>query len=545
MTSIGSLRSVIPSALALLATYATASGQCMYWDAAGIPVGGSPFTHEMTVYDLGAGPKLFATYDAGVAIWMQTGWGGLFDTFDDAPQALCGYDDGTGTALYVAGPFTSFYWTGVPIWHIARYSATQSLSVGGGLPTNDLYPWINRMVVFDDGTGPQLYVGGGFSTPSSLNSNNIVRWDGTTWSGVGGGLPYGVGTLAVYDDGGGPALFASTSVSLAGGAVVGTLAKWNGVTWTMVGTGITKNGQAGGVRSLVEFDDGTGPALFAGGYFDHAGGVPAICVAKWDGTNWSALSGVPLAVGNAVEALEVHDDGSGPALYEGSSVGAPAWLGVARWDITHWSTLGSGPLGSVYCLKSYAGGSGGPALYVGGNFSTVAGDLDSPGTARWYGGCTQPVDTMCFGDGSFAECPCANYGPVGSGCRNSASTSGARLSYSGTPNPDTLALLSLFEPSTASSVFIQSDALRSVQRFFGDGILCLGGQLRRMYVKSAVLGTAQAPQTGDLSITQRSAALGDPLPPGAVRYYQVWYRDNATYCTPAAFNISSGLRVVW
>jgi hypothetical protein len=152
---------------------------------------------------------------------------------------------------------------------------------------------------------------------------------------------------------------------------------------------------------------------------------------------------------------------------------------------------------------------------------------------------------MCFGDGTFAECPCANYGAVGSGCQNSASASGALLFHSGTTNPDTLVLGSTSEPTTSTSVFIQSAALRSVQSFLGDGILCLGGQLRRLYVSSAVAGTAQAPQPGNPSITQRSASLGDPLVPGSVRFYQVWYRDNVPYCLPGAYNISNGLRVVW
>jgi hypothetical protein len=67
-----------------------------------------------------------------------------------------------------------------------------------------------------------------------------------------------------------------------------------------------------------------------------------------------------------------------------------------------------------------------------------------------------------------------------------------------------------------------------------------------MYVKAAVGGTVHAPEGGDLPISVRSANLGDPLLPGAVRYYQVWYRDGApTFCTPNRSNISNGLRVIW
>src|SRR6187402_2156328 len=180
MTTLGSLRLVIPSALALLATYATASGQCMYWDGVGMSTGR---TLDMTVFDVGFGPELFATHNSAVFRWTGTSWAGIPDDFDDDPEALCGYDDGTGPTLYVAGRFTAQYWTGAPMWHIAKMSFGGWVAFGGGLPTPDPTPYINRMLVFDDGTGAQLYVAGGFTTYPNINSNNIVRWNGTAWSG--------------------------------------------------------------------------------------------------------------------------------------------------------------------------------------------------------------------------------------------------------------------------------------------------------------------------------------------------------------------------
>jgi hypothetical protein len=50
-------------------------------------------------------------------------------------------------------------------------------------------------------------------------------------------------------------------------------------------------------------------------------------------------------------------------------------------------------------------------------------------------------------------------------------------------------------------------------------------------------------------VTARSAAIGDPIAPGATRLYQVYYRDPAPgFCpTPPGntFNVSSGHRIVW
>ncbi|HZN54013.1 MAG TPA: hypothetical protein VFB67_01710, partial [Candidatus Polarisedimenticolaceae bacterium] len=84
---------------------------------------------------------------------------------------------------------------------------------------------------------------------------------------------------------------------------------------------------------------------------------------------------------------------------------------------------------------------------------------------------------------------------------------------------------------------------------FGDGVRCAAGTLKRLYVKNAVGGVATAPVAGDLSITARSAAAGDPLAPGAVRYYQTYYRDpDPAFCPipPGnTFNSSNGLIITW
>ena len=68
------------------------------------------------------------------------------------------------------------------------------------------------------------------------------------------------------------------------------------------------------VHALTVFDDGGGPALYAGGRFTTAGGVSANRIAKWNGTSWSALGAPGSGLRQLVNALAVFDDGSGPAL---------------------------------------------------------------------------------------------------------------------------------------------------------------------------------------------------------------------------------------
>jgi hypothetical protein len=155
---------------------------------------------------------------------------------------------------------------------------------------------------------------------------------------------------------------------------------------------------------------------------------------------------------------------------------------------------------------------------------------------------------FCFGGGSVAACPCGNTGAAGRGCENSAGTGGARLDPSGSTDADSVVLTAAGLLPTSLSIFLQGDAT-SAGAPFGDGVRCVGGNLKRLYVKGASSGSVSAPAPGDPSIMAQSAALGDPIAPGTLRFYQVYYRDPSLAFCPApagdAFNVSNGLQVAW
>ena len=98
--------------------------------------------------------------------------------------------------------------------------------------------------------------------------------------------------------------------------------------------------------------------------------------------------------------------------------------------------------------------------------------------------------------------------------------------------------------SSFKATGLQSDGVS-----FGDGIRCAGGNLIRLYAKTAMQGSVSAPEASDLSISAQSAVRGDMLTPGLTRYYQVYYRDSdPSFCpTPQgdAWNVTNGVRVVW
>ena len=190
------------------------------------------------------------------------------------------------------------------------------------------------------------------------------------------GLDNRVFAFGSFDDGSGPALYAGGYLRYAGGVPANGIAKWDGSSWSALGAGVD-----GGVLAITVFNDGSGDALYAAGTFTTAGGLPANRIAKWDGSNWSPLAG---GMGSTVQALAVYDDGSGMALYAGSyDTGGQNLRVVAKWDGSSWTSLGSGLDGSVYGMLAFDDGTG-SALYVGGSFTT-AGNAPVVGLAKWDG----------------------------------------------------------------------------------------------------------------------------------------------------------------
>ncbi len=155
-----------------------------------------------------------------------------------------------------------------------------------------------------------------------------------------------------------------------------------------------------------------------------------------------------------------------------------------------------------------------------------------------------PPAPFCAGDGSATPCPCGNAGAPGRGCASSISALGAALAHAGMPilAADTLELVAS-ELSNSTVTFFQgtSEVAGGQGAPFGDGLRCAGGSVIRLGAVAAAGGTARLPEPGGTSISVRGAVTT----PGSTRGYQVWYRNAADFCTPATFNLTNGLRVVW
>ena len=263
------------------------------------------------------------------------------------------FDDGSGPALYAVGHFTSA--GGVEANRIARWDGVAWSGIttpGGNGLSGTSTPNAYALAVFDAGDGAALYAAGSFTSAGGVPANRVARWDGTNWAALPGPSGNGVNStpysLAGTAAGTVPALvIGGQFTSVGGGIAANRIARWDGVNWSAY-SGPNGNGMSSNVYAFTDFDDGSGPALYAGGTFTSAGGVTANRIARWDGANWSALSD-PNGNGmnsGYVTALIGHDDGSGPALYAGGtfvSAGGVTANRIARWrprppcpaDLTH------------------------------------------------------------------------------------------------------------------------------------------------------------------------------------------------------------------
>jgi hypothetical protein len=229
------------------------------------------------------------------------------------------------------------------------------------------------------------------------SAGNITAWDNCTisegpavltcdpvqctWPLLGVGFDNDVEALAVFDDGSGPALYAAGGFTAAGGIPANCVAKWDGVSWSALDGGVDSI-----VKDMVVFDDGSGPALYVTGGFNTAGGVPANRIARWDGSSWSALAG---GVDGAGLALAVFDDGFGTALYVGGAreVSPLEVVGfVDRWDGTVWTQVGNIEDGQVNAIATIAipGLGSATSLIAGGSFRVADGRTVNR-IARWDG----------------------------------------------------------------------------------------------------------------------------------------------------------------
>lgn len=175
-------------------------------------------------------------------------------------------------------------------------------------------------------------------------------------------------------------------------------------------------------------------------------------------------------------------------------------------------------------------------LATGRGGAAIAAELDALDTV-------QPSQTgipYCFG--TTATCPCGNAGLPGNGCANSINPAGANIAAAGVASvaADTVVLTGSGMPPGSPCLYFQGTAQANLP--FGDGVLCIGGQIIRLGIKFNTLAGSSTIPSG---IDPPLSVMGAVPPMGGFRFYSAWYRDAAAFCTTATFNVTNGVGVLW
>jgi len=290
-----------------------------------------------------------------IARWNGTTWSGLLS----GTVGINGFVNTiaiSGTDVYVGGFFFSA--GGVPgANHIARWNGTTWSGLLSG--TFGIGSTVNTIAI----SGTDVFVGGSFTNAGGVTGADfIARWNGATWSGLLSGtvgLNGPVNTIAIS----GTDVYVGGNFFKAGGASgADYIARWNSANsiWNRLGG-------ASAINSTVNAIAISGADVYVGGFFFDAGGVSgANYIARWNSANntWNRV-GAANAVNNSVWAIKV----SGSDVYIGGEFtnvgGNSAADYLARWDGTQWTALVSGTagvFGPVYALAVpssddvYAGG---------------------------------------------------------------------------------------------------------------------------------------------------------------------------------------------
>jgi hypothetical protein len=345
---------------------------------------GGPFAGAGQATPGGETPNLIATL--GPDGWRSIGNGAASGPY------LRTFDDGSGMAVYIDHGGNAWGEFEPTSGGLIRLRADGWSSVGSW---TDLDPEIAGGIIYgmdvvDMGDGPRLYVNAQLYHEDGFKAfDGYTRWDGAHWSSVSNDDWNEMGLspperIFSYDDGNGRRLYFLT------GGQKQDIYRLEGDHWQLWADGDGFLPQNTSLCVAMEYDDGTGNALWVGGDLGEIEGVEARGLARYrPGVGWEAMG----TFDEHVLDLEVWDDGTGPALYASGAftfINGKKINRIARWDADDqtWRALGQGlgPGGNDYSsaeMMVYDDGTG-PALWANGRFTTAGGKAIKY-IAKWDG----------------------------------------------------------------------------------------------------------------------------------------------------------------
>ncbi len=305
-----------------------------------------------------------------IAMWDGVQWSSLGGhlSWDGQVYALAVLGD----KLIVGGNFThigDLPCNGLAVWDGAVWDSLGSGRSGA----------VNALLV----SGDTLFAAGDAMAPGDSTSH-IEEYANGAWHTMGAGLNGTVYALAQYQG----QLIAGGQFTRSGPTTVRSIAAWTGATWDSLAAGVDSfPGQPYILEQPIVYSlAALGDSLVVGGRFGRAGGLPASCLAVWQGGRWRAFPTQLTEDPTWIYAVAAY----GSSVIVGGSFtnyvySTPDF--IAQWDGTAWTGVGGGvnclyPCGldgRVLTLGHWDG-----QLLAGGEFNT-AGGLAVGRLAQWDG----------------------------------------------------------------------------------------------------------------------------------------------------------------
>ena len=351
------------------------------------------------------GPQALAVFGADLFLGTQGGVTGLWRWDGTNWTVVGGGVIGSvraltvrGNQLYLGGSFTVAGDTNIQnlaIWNGAAFSGLGAVSGA-----------VNAILI----DGDNLYIAGKFDRVGGISAANIAFWNGSVWQALGtgtnriglgdnGALVSGTLALGKHPSG---RLFAGGLENPGSGC---PLFEWTGERW--IETPLRSRGDNLGVRNIARF----GNDLYAGAGFFTVGNSAAAYhpLARFDGTSWALVEGVPirytiLKMATTTNQMYVFGEGAIPL--------SRAAFRVLQYDGTSWSMLNQAKGVSAGTLNALGFHNG--RLTVAGNFPATLGITDKDCVAAWngklwvpFGGvqgepnCSEVFATLSVGNGLY------------------------------------------------------------------------------------------------------------------------------------------------
>ena len=344
----------------------------------GIVVGGG--------FDLAGGQSALK-----VAFWNGSTWSAMGSGIEvrgpnGLPSAVLALQRTTNGDLYAAGNFGTISGrdgAGLARWNGVDWRPLRSQGIG------NVATAVHRTIAGD------VYLGGEFQDIDGVVHRRIAKRAGTGWQPLGSGL----GAAFV-----GPTVtsirsFATGEVVVggrfptAGGAPIAGLAVWNGTSWGPLGGGLSAPFGLPRVEALHFAANGD---LYVAGNYGGAGGVPVESLARWNGSQWSAV-GQGLAAALGVAPSEVSLSAVTTTAVGEVYVAADVIVGtapasrVARFTAGVWQVIGESDA-TLNDLVEWTNGD----LLAAGSFQSIDG-VPVGCVARWSGGAWSSFGGLALG----------------------------------------------------------------------------------------------------------------------------------------------------